>query len=80
MIPCTPITEEIRLEKFVKEEWTTILSKVVNKAVQGWKSLLYMNYAIINPDEAFNQLLCVPLDQGVSRAWALVSCLLSEVD
>ncbi|CAF2841426.1 unnamed protein product [Rotaria sp. Silwood2] len=40
MIPCTPITEEIRLAKFVKEEWTTILSKIVHDAFQGWKSIL----------------------------------------
>ncbi|CAF3666973.1 unnamed protein product [Rotaria sp. Silwood1] len=79
MIPCTPITEEIRLEKFVEEEWTTILSKIVQDAVPEWKSLLYMNYAIINRDEAFTQLLSVPLDNGVSRTWALVSCSISEM-
>ena len=73
MLPCTPITEEVRLAKYVEEEWTSILSKVVGSAVEGWKSILYMNYAIINRDGAFSQLLNVPLDNGVSRTWALVS-------
>jgi endo-1,3(4)-beta-glucanase len=72
MIPCTPITEEVRLPQYVEEEWTTILSKVVGNAVAGWKSILYMNYAIINRGDAFNQLLSVPLDDGLSRTWALV--------
>ncbi|CAF3500167.1 unnamed protein product [Rotaria socialis] len=71
MIPCTPITEEIRLVKFVEEEWVTILSKIVHNAVPEWKSLLYMNYAIINRHEAFIQLTNVSLDNGVSRTWAL---------
>lgn len=72
MIPATPITEEVRLPKYVQEEWNTILNKVAPGAVEGWKSILYMNYAIINRGEAFRQLLSVPLDNGVSRAWALV--------
>ena len=73
MIPATPITEEVRLPKYVQEEWSTILNKVAPNAVEGWKSILYMNYAIINRGDAFRQLLSVPLDNGVSRAWALVS-------
>jgi endo-1,3(4)-beta-glucanase len=73
MLPSTPITEEVRLPKFVEEEWTTIVSKVVGNAAAGWKSILYTNYAIINRGEAFNQLLTVPLDDGLTRTWALVS-------
>lgn len=75
MIPATPITEEVRLTKYVQEEWSSILSKVAPGAVEGWRSILYMNYAIINRGEAFRQLLTVPLDNGVSRAWALVSTI-----
>lgn len=78
MIPCTPITEEIRLAKFVEEEWTTILSRVIITSVPEWKSLLYMNYAVINPDEAFTQLLNVSLDNGLSRTWALVGYFILE--
>lgn len=73
MLPSTPITEEVRLPKFVEEEWNTIVSKVVSNAVGGWKSVLYTNYAIINRGEAFNQLLSVPLDDGLTRTWALVN-------
>ncbi|CAF0913646.1 unnamed protein product [Adineta steineri] len=74
MLPSTPITEEVRLPKFVEEEWTTIVSKVVANAAGGWKSILYTNYAIINRGEAFNQLLTAPLDDGLTRTWALYWC------
>ena len=73
MIPSTPITEEVRLPKFVDEEWSSIVGKIVRDAVGGWKSILYMNYAIINRGEAFNQLLTAPLDDGLTRTWALVN-------
>lgn len=73
MIPSTPITEEVRLPKFIEEEWSTILSKIIGNVSGGWKGLLYTSYATIDRAEAFNQLLNVPLDDGLSRAWALVS-------
>jgi endo-1,3(4)-beta-glucanase len=75
MIPSTPITEEVRLQKFVEEEWSTILSKIVDGVTGGWKGLLYTSYANINRDAAFGQLLNVPLDDGLSRSWALVSII-----
>ena len=75
MIPATPITEEVRLAKFVEEEWSTILSKIIGNVSGGWKGLLYTSYATINRGEAFNQLMNVPLDDGLSRAWALVSVI-----
>jgi endo-1,3(4)-beta-glucanase len=71
MLPSTPITEEVRLPKFVEEEWNTIVGKVLAGAVAGWKSVLYTNYAIINRGEAFRQLLTAPLDDGLTRTWAL---------
>ncbi|CAF1222202.1 unnamed protein product [Rotaria sp. Silwood1] len=71
MLPSTPITEEVRLPKFVQEEWSTIVGKIVGSAVGGWKSILYTNYAIINRGDAFNQLLTAPLDDGLTRTWAL---------
>ena len=72
------MTEEVRLKKFVEEEWTSILARIADGAVEGWKSILYMNYATLNPDEAFRQLLTAPLDNGVSRTWALV-CILNNL-
>lgn len=72
MIPATPITEEVRLPKFVEEEWSTILSKIIGNVAGGWKGVLYTSYATLNPAEAFAQLRNVPLDDGLSRAWALV--------
>lgn len=73
MIPSTPITEEVRLVKFVQEEWTTILSKIVQNVQGGWKGILYTSYATIDRGDAFGQLLTVPLDDGLSRTWALVN-------
>lgn len=73
MLPMSAITEEVRLPKFVQEEWTTIVGKIVGGATGGWRSILYTNYAIINRGEAFNQLLTAPLDDGLTRTWALVS-------
>lgn len=73
MLPMSAITEEVRLPKFVQEEWTTIVGKIVGDATGGWRSILYTNYAIINRGEAFNQLLTAPLDDGLTRTWALVS-------
>ena len=73
MIPTTPITEEVRLTKFTQEEWSSILSKIIATVTGGWKGLLYTSYATINPADAFAQLLNAPLDDGLSRSWALVS-------
>ncbi len=75
MIPSTPINEEVRLPTFVEEEWSTILSKIIGNVVGGWKGLLYTSYAAINRGDGFNQLLTAPLDDGLSRAWALVSII-----
>lgn len=73
MIPTTPITEEVRLPKFVQEEWSTILSKIIESVKGGWKGMLYTSYAMIDRGDAFGQLLTVPLDDGLSRTWALVN-------
>ncbi len=79
MIPSTPITEEVRLAKFVEEEWSTILSKIIGNVSGGWKGLLYTSYAVINQADAFAQLLNAPLDGGLSRAWALVSSTINPL-
>jgi len=72
MIPTTSITEEVRSMEFVQEEWTTILSKIIDGVTGGWKGILYTSYATIDRGDAFGQLLTVPLDDGLSRSWALV--------
>ena len=66
------MTEEVRLPKFIEEEWSTILSKIIDNVSGGWKGILYTSYATLNREDAFTQLRNVSLDDGLSRAWALV--------
>ncbi len=70
MIPATPITEEVRFSDFIEEEWG-ILSGLAPGLNSGWKSLLYMNYASLDSSAAFDTLRDSPLDDGVTRSWAL---------
>ncbi|OQR90178.1 endo-1,3(4)-beta-glucanase [Achlya hypogyna] len=75
MIPTTPVTEFVRTKTFVKEEWDQILSKLpLIKNAQtdnAWASLLYLNYATVNPDAAVTMLAKVAMDDGLARSWAL---------
>ncbi|KAF0692713.1 Aste57867_16224 [Aphanomyces stellatus] len=75
MLPVTPVTEFVRTHRFVLEEWTDILAKLApianNDETDAAISLLYLNYATINPDLAMQKLQTVALDDGLSRSWAL---------
>lgn len=70
MLPATPITEFVRSPRFVLEEWA-VLGEIPNTVTDGWKSVLWMNYAIVDREAAFQQLQNAALDDGVSRTWAL---------
>uniref|UniRef100_K3WQ73 glucan endo-1,3-beta-D-glucosidase n=1 Tax=Globisporangium ultimum (strain ATCC 200006 / CBS 805.95 / DAOM BR144) TaxID=431595 RepID=K3WQ73_GLOUD len=76
MIPVSPITQAVRSTKFVKEEWDQVLSKLPfvsdwRAHMSGWTSLLFANYAAIDSDLACHVLAQCPMDDGLSRAWAL---------
>ncbi|OQR80551.1 endo-1,3(4)-beta-glucanase [Achlya hypogyna] len=77
MLPTTPVTEFVRTKTFVSEEWTQVLSKlpiVTNVTLarnNTWASILYLNYARVDPDAALKMLAQVPMDDGLSRSWAL---------
>ncbi|CAG8471828.1 8510_t:CDS:10 [Ambispora gerdemannii] len=74
MIPTTPITPYTRRNKFVTEEWEEVLSSIVDNITDAWKSLLQMNYAQINSKSVYNYFLQhpdAPLDDGLTRTWAL---------
>ncbi|CAG8548904.1 5236_t:CDS:2 [Ambispora leptoticha] len=74
MIPTTSITPYVRSNKFVNEEWEEVLSSLVNNIPDGWKSILQMNYAQVNPNSVytyFSQNPDAPLDDGLTRTWAL---------
>jgi endo-1,3(4)-beta-glucanase len=70
MLPITAMSEYVRTPKFVAEEWR-LLEQTAYSINSGWKSVLWMNYAIVDPDAAFCQLESAPLDDGLTRTWAL---------
>ncbi|EQC30729.1 hypothetical protein SDRG_11488 [Saprolegnia diclina VS20] len=77
MLPTTPVTEFVRTTQFVREEWTQVLSTlpiVTNDTIANnntWASIMFLNYARLNPDAAIAKLATVPMDDGLSRSWAL---------
>jgi hypothetical protein len=73
VVPYLPVTEEVRDYEFVKEEWDSILSTLTLDNGNTWKSNIYMSYATINKNEAYNVLKVVSLDNSLSRSWALYS-------
>jgi endo-1,3(4)-beta-glucanase len=74
MLPLTAISPYIRSPTFVKEEWDLYFAGKTGNIDDGWKGILYANYALINPTEAFkffNQSSWQNkwLDGGASRLW-----------
>ncbi|OWB72931.1 hydrolase activity, hydrolyzing O-glycosyl compounds protein [[Candida] boidinii] len=80
MIPITPASSFIRNNKFVKEEWyEKKLNEISNNIDDGWKGILMLNLAIIEPETSWNFFSASNfddkwLDNGMSRTWALVYC------
>jgi len=70
MLPMTPISDSVRTEKFVQEEWE-VIGPLAATLTSAWKSVLYMNYAMINPDVAYQTLRTATLDDGLTLSWAL---------
>jgi endo-1,3(4)-beta-glucanase len=76
MIPLNPTSAYTRRAQFVQEEWDTYFSNGrVNQVQGGWKAILYANYALINPQAAYNFFadadFSTQLDGGASRTWYL---------
>ena len=76
MIPVSPMNDYLRGKKFIIEEWDQVLSTLpLVQNVQGhlstWQSLLFANYAIVNKKIAMDNLAIVPMDDGLSRSWAI---------
>ncbi|KAF1916306.1 glycosyl hydrolase family 81-domain-containing protein [Ampelomyces quisqualis] len=74
MIPLNPTSAYTRPRQFVDEEWDTYFSNGRADAVEGgWKAILYANYALINPQKAYDFFSAAnfntPLDGGASRTW-----------
>lgn len=74
MLPLTPISPYIRSTTFVNEEWNVYFSGKTGQIDDGWKGILYANYAIVQPRAAFNFFNAASwqnkwLDGGASRTW-----------
>lgn len=68
----TPILAEyIRTPEFVTEEWEQKLKSVANTVTSPWAGVLYLNYALINPSDAYPSLRNVLMDDGQTRAYSL---------
>lgn len=76
MIPLTPVSSFVRSPDFVKQEWDSIISKIVDGVDDGWKGILKLNQALYDPKQSF-EFFTSPnfkpqwLDPGMSRAWAI---------
>ncbi|KAL5118485.1 endo-1,3-beta glucanase [Pleosporales sp. CAS-2024a] len=76
MIPLNPSSAYTRDAQFVREEWDRYFSRGrVDQVEGGWKAILYANYALINPQGAFDFFadpnFDLQLDGGASRTWYL---------
>ncbi|CAH0517841.1 unnamed protein product [Peronospora belbahrii] len=76
MIPVSPILEVSRSPRFVREEWDEVLSRLPivhdwKASPCSWTSLLFANYSVLNRAKALKVLAECPMDDGLSRAWAL---------
>jgi endo-1,3(4)-beta-glucanase len=76
MIPLNPTSAYTRSRKFVQEEWERYFDDGrVDRVQGGWKAILYANYALINPQAAYDFFadpeFNTQLDGGASRTWYL---------
>ncbi|KAI1316605.1 hypothetical protein EDD11_009730 [Mortierella claussenii] len=76
MIPATPALPLVRRRNFVQQEWNSLLRSRVAQINDGWRSILMMNYAMLDKDEAWRYFADdngtpVPLDDGMTKTWAM---------
>lgn len=76
MIPITPLSSYYRSKEFVKEEWDQLLANHVDKVNDGWKGILMLNTALMDPKMAWNFFSVDNfnrgfLDGGMSLTWCL---------
>ncbi|KAI7893897.1 endo-1,3(4)-beta-glucanase [Mucor mucedo] len=71
-LPMTPILAEyIRTPEFVSQEWTQKLGAIAPTVHSPWAGVLYLNYAIINPSDAYPILRTIPVDDGQTKSYSL---------
>ncbi|CAO3587930.1 unnamed protein product [Absidia cylindrospora] len=71
-LPMTPMLADVfRIPQFVQEEWDQRLAAIAPSVKTAWAGVLYLNYALINPADAYPMLKRVDLDDGQSRSYSL---------
>ncbi|EEB05993.1 endo-1,3-beta-glucanase Eng2 [Schizosaccharomyces japonicus yFS275] len=76
MIPILPISGYYRIPSYVNHEWNSKLASIINTFSNGWKGILWANYAIYNPTAAYNEFTSsdftdADLDDGATKTWYL---------
>ncbi len=76
MIPVTPISSLIRGPTFVKQEWDSIISSMVDTLDSGWRGILKLNQALYDPETSWSfftqdNFNSNWLDNGASLTWCL---------
>ncbi|KAG2767859.1 hypothetical protein PC129_g10628 [Phytophthora cactorum] len=75
MIPVSPINAMVRTTKFIQQEWDDILSKepivTESNTSNAWLSLLLVNEAAVDQEDALTKLQEATMDDGLTRSWAL---------
>ncbi|KAI9245682.1 endo-1,3(4)-beta-glucanase [Phascolomyces articulosus] len=71
-LPMTPmLADYIRIPEFVYQEWQQKLADIAPTVQTNWAGVLYLNYALIDPSDAFKKLRKAPMDDGQTRAYSL---------
>ncbi|CAO3669592.1 hypothetical protein G6F70_000589 [Rhizopus microsporus] len=71
-LPMTPmLAEYMRIPQFVTEEWEQKLKDVAPTVDNPWSGVLYLNYAMINPADAYPLLRTAQIDDGQTRSYSL---------
>ena len=72
MLPFLPISEELLREEWIQEEYPVLKEAYTRESPElseGWKGYIVMAHAVINPNDAYHEALCLSsYDDGNTRA------------
>lgn len=76
MLPVTPISSVVRGPTFVSQEWSQVISPIIDSLNSGWTGILRLNQALTDPKSSYNffsqdNFSSAWLDNGLSRTWCL---------
>ncbi|KAI7871164.1 endo-1,3(4)-beta-glucanase [Spinellus fusiger] len=70
-LPMTAALADVRTKEFVTEEWNQVLGLAMGGITSSWGGVLWLNYALINPSDAYVKLRNHPLDDGQTLSYSL---------